>query len=181
MHINIFGASGSGVTTLGKALAAKLNYPYFDGDQYFWLPSDPPFNFRRPPEERNELINQHMAGHNNWILGGSVVSWHNNWIFDLSVFLYVPNHIRMDRLMKREIERYGDIIHTDKERNKQYNKFIDWASGYDDNSNSGRTLKVHQNWMQGLQKELLIIEGDTTVEQRLEAVLMKINELGNMI
>jgi len=177
MHINIFGASGSGVTTLGNALSTRIDFPYFDGDRYFWLPSNPPFTSRRPPAERNELINRHMARHHDWILGGSVVSWHNSWVFDLSVFLYVPHQIRIQRLKKREFERYGDIIYTDAGRNKQYLAFIDWAAGYDDNSINGRTLKVHQDWMQGLQKEVLIIDGDTTVEERVAAVVQKLEEL----
>ena len=79
--------------------------------------------------------------------------------------------------MKREFERYGDIIYTDAGRNIQYLAFIDWATGYDDNSTNGRTLKVHQNWMQGLQNEVLIIDGDTTVEERVDAVLRKIQEI----
>ncbi|WP_184546373.1 adenylate kinase [Mucilaginibacter sp. FT3.2] len=177
MHINIFGASSSGVTTLGNTLAKKLKYPYFDSDKYFWLPTDPPFTDRRPANERNTLINQHTAVHTNWILGGSVINWNNNWNFDLSVFLYLPREIRIDRLKKREIERYGNIIYTDAERNKQHLAFIEWASGYDDNITNGRNLHAHQNWMQGLKKPLLVIEGDTTVEERLEAILRKLEEL----
>lgn len=177
MHINIFGASGSGVTTLGKTLSERLDYPYFDSDHYFWFPSDPPFTNRRPPEERNAMINSEMAGNENWILGGSVINWNNNWRFDLSVFLYIPPAIRIWRLQQRELERYGDIIYTDRERNKLYNEFIDWARGYDELITNSRSLHSHKNWMNKLTTPLLIIEGDTTVEERVEAVLMKIKEL----
>lgn len=180
MHINIFGASSSGVTTLGSALAQKLNYPYFDSDKYFWLPTDPPFTDRHLPEERNALINQHTSAHPNWILGGSVINWNNNWHFDLSVFLYLPREIRIARLKKREVERYGDIIYTNADRNQLHQAFIEWASGYDDNTTNGRNLQAHQNWMEQLKSPLLVIEGDTTVEERLEAVLTKINELNRL-
>ncbi|QEM02353.1 AAA family ATPase [Mucilaginibacter rubeus] len=177
MHINIFGASGSGVTTLGNALSEKLNYPYFDSDHYFWFPSAPPFTNRRPPEERNAMINREMAGNENWILGGSVINWNNNWRFGLSVFLYIPPAIRIRRLQQRELERYGDIIYTDRERNNLYNEFIDWARGYDELITNSRSLHSHKNWMNKLTTPLLIIEGDTTVEERVEAVLGKIGEL----
>jgi adenylate kinase family enzyme len=177
MHINIFGASGSGVTTLGQALSEKLDYPYFDSDHYFWFPSDPPFTERRPPEERNTLINKEMAGNKSWILGGSVINWHNNWQFDLSVFLYIPQELRLQRLKDREHERYGDIIYTDKERNRLYNEFIEWACGYDELITNSRSLHSHKNWMNNLKTPLLVIEGDTTVEERVEAVLGKIKEL----
>lgn len=39
-RIQIFGASDSGVTTLGFALAERLDCPYFDSDEYLWLPTD---------------------------------------------------------------------------------------------------------------------------------------------
>lgn len=177
MQINIFGASGSGSTTLGKALGQALGYPVFDGDEYFWVPSDPPFTVKRSPEERNAMLNHDTAPHKNWILSGSVVSWRNNWDFDLSVFLYIPNVIRMDRLKKREFERYGDKIYTNPQRAVLYREFLNWANGYDDNTTNGRTLQVHQNWMNSLKKPLLIIEGDTTVDERVGAVLRKLEEL----
>jgi len=177
MHINIFGASGSGVTTLGQALSEKLGYPYFDSDHYFWFPSNPPFTNRRSPEERNAMINDEMADDKNWILGGSIINWNNNWQFDLSVFLYIPPTIRIRRLQEREFERYGDIIHTDRERNKLYNEFIEWARGYDELITNSRSLHSHKNWMNNLKTPLLVIEGDTTVEERVEAVLGKLKDI----
>ncbi len=44
MKIHLFGTSRAGITTLGTALGV----PYFDGDDYFWGPSDVPFSVRRP-------------------------------------------------------------------------------------------------------------------------------------
>jgi hypothetical protein len=41
MRLHIFGASGSGVTTTGQALAARMNLPYFDSDDYYHIMSDP--------------------------------------------------------------------------------------------------------------------------------------------
>jgi hypothetical protein len=83
----------------------------------------------------------------------------------------------MDRLKKREFERYGDKIYTNPERAALYHKFLDWANGYDDNTTNGRTLQVHQNWMKSLRRPLLIIDVDTTVEERVAAVLRKLEEL----
>jgi hypothetical protein len=39
-RIHILGASGTGTTTLGKALADRLNCPHFDADRFYWLPTD---------------------------------------------------------------------------------------------------------------------------------------------
>ena len=38
-RIHILGASGSGTTTLGRALAERLQCRHFDTDDYFWLPT----------------------------------------------------------------------------------------------------------------------------------------------
>jgi adenylate kinase family enzyme len=38
-RIHILGASGSGTTTLAKALANELGYKHFDTDDYYWIPS----------------------------------------------------------------------------------------------------------------------------------------------
>jgi adenylate kinase family enzyme len=177
MHINIFGASGAGSTTLGKALGERLNYPCFDGDQLFWMPSAVPFTVKRAPEERNAMMNAATAQHPNWIVSGSVVGWKNNWDFNLSVFLYIPRDVRIARLEKREFERYGDLIYTDPERIKLRENFLAWAGGYDDNTTKGRTLQVHQDWIKGRTEPILIIDGDTTVEERIQTILNKLRGL----
>jgi hypothetical protein len=41
-RIHILGAAGSGTPTLGRTLAERLQYPHFDTDAYFWVPTDPP-------------------------------------------------------------------------------------------------------------------------------------------
>lgn len=76
----------------------------------------------------------------------------------------------MQRLIAREVERYGDAIYTDPERIGLFDAFKTWAAGYDDNSTKGRTLQVHQNWLKKLNCPVLEITGDTTVEERIGLV-----------
>lgn len=179
MKIHIFGASGSGVTTLGRALADELCYPYFDNDQYFWEATDEPFTVKRRPELRNALLLNDLSKHSDWILGGSMVHWGGPFaeLFDLAVFLLIPPEVRMARLKKREYERYGDLLFTDHEKNRKYEAFINWASGYDDNTTIsqdgkglGRTLRVHQDWIAALPCRFLQINGDTTVAERIALI-----------
>lgn len=176
MRINILGASGAGVTTLGQVLANKTGYAYVDSDFYYWdnSTSADPFTIKRPLEHRNQLMLNELRSHGNWILGGPVMGWRFNeeLAFDLVVFLYVPPNIRMTRLKKREFERYGDIIYTDASRNQQFVDFMNWAAGYDDNTAPGsRTLQIQQNWLQTLTCPVLRITGDTTVDDRVAKVL----------
>ncbi|MGF7038855.1 adenylate kinase [Mucilaginibacter lappiensis] len=180
MKIHIMGASCAGSTTLGTALAKQLGYPLFDSDEYFWEKSATPFTVRRNPELRNEMLTRDTTGHDHWILSGSMVSWGQVWLemFDLVVFLYVPHHIRMQRLQNRELQRYGDQIFNDPERAEMYRTFRQWASGYDDNTTNGRTLQVHETWLNQLSCPVLEIKGDTTVEERTGMVLERMKVLG---
>jgi hypothetical protein len=41
------GASGAGVTSLGRALADALAFPHHDADDYFWQPTIPPCQKQR--------------------------------------------------------------------------------------------------------------------------------------
>jgi adenylate kinase family enzyme len=172
VRLHIFGASGSGVTTLGRALSQELRIPYFDSDDYFWKKSDPPFLLRQNAAERNALINDDLKA-NHWIFGGSSMNWGNEFPeFDLIVFLWIPADIRIQRLKQREWERYGEVIYTQPERNKQFNEFIAWAADYDTNTGiSNRTLDAHEKWLL-TKRDTPIIElrGDLSVEERVTII-----------
>ncbi|KQB43623.1 AAA family ATPase [Flavobacterium aquidurense] len=177
MNILIFGASGSGVTTTGKILAQKLNSDYFDSDDYFWKSSKIPFTERYDVEERNNRIKKDLLNSKSWILGGSVFEWGENVFpdFDLVVFLWLPADLRIERLKKREFERYGNIIHTEPERILKFKKFIEWAADYDKKSGiANRNFYAHKKWMKSLKYPILKIEGDLSIEERIHMILFKI-------
>jgi adenylate kinase family enzyme len=181
MKIHIMGASCAGSTTLGNALAQRLNYPYFDTDYFFWEQTDLPFTVKRDRDERIQMLTQSLVPHPDHIVGGSLVNWGDEWLtaFDLVVFLYVTPEIRLQRLKDREFERYGDVIFTNPERIEAYQKFIDWATAYDTNAISGRTLQVHKDWLSKVACPILEIKGDTTVPQRIELILDEMLAINN--
>jgi hypothetical protein len=61
--------------------------------------SNPPFTIQRNVQGRVKLVGETLAKHNNYILGGSIISWGEQWLsaFDLVVFLQIPPNIRMER------------------------------------------------------------------------------------
>jgi len=171
------GASCAGSTTLGKALAAQLDCLYFDTDYYFWEQTTPPFTIKRDKDERIAMLKTAVKPFPNYVIGGSLVSWGDEWLsaFNLVVFLYLSPEIRLQRLKDREFERYGAIIYNDAERAKAYQKFIDWAVSYDTNAISGRTLQVHEDWLNKVKCPVLQISRDNTVQQRLALITAQLN------
>ena len=51
-RIHVFGAAGAGVTTLARALAECLGSRYLDADDYLWMPTEPPYQTKRPIVDR---------------------------------------------------------------------------------------------------------------------------------
>ncbi len=184
MRIHIFGASGTGVTTLGEALGQLLGVPYFDSDAYFWQASDPPFTVRRPAAARDATLAHDLARHPSWVVGGSIVGWGAQWLaaFDLVVFLWLPPALRLARLHQREHARYGHVIDTDPGRSAQYQAFMSWAADYDDGAAGGtRPLANHTRWLGEFACPVLELRGDLTVAQRLAAVQSRLLTMGMIL
>jgi uridine kinase len=158
MRILILGASGSGTTTLGKAIASKLGCPCFDTDDYFWLPTDPPFRTRRDSAIRLGTILGELSQHDTAVVSGDIMNWGDELedSFDLIVFVYLDTSIRVERLRVREEQELG---YADPE-------FLEWASEYDTGPSEGRSLAKHRKWLSERRCAILTIEGDLTVEER---------------
>ena len=74
MRIHIMGASGSGTSTLGAALANHLCVDHFDADDFYWLPTVPPYTTKRDPVARLALLAAALGETDYSILSGSAVS-----------------------------------------------------------------------------------------------------------
>lgn len=173
-RIHIYGASGSGTTTLGKALSSKLGCHHFDTDNYYWIPTDPPFQEKRELQERQGLLKRDLKNKSEWVLTGSLCGWGDIFmpIFDLVVYLWIPMYIRMNRLIEREEIRYGREAIS--EGGKMYDvtkTFIEWASQYDTGGIEVRSRVLHEKWMNKLKCPVVRLEGDLTVEERVMVVI----------
>ncbi|AFS70550.1 shikimate kinase [Exiguobacterium antarcticum] len=122
MRIQIIGGSGTGKSTLGKWIGQQEGIPWIDSDHYLW--TDHTFTEKRSIAERYALYTPDIERHHQYIVSGSVFSWNPNG-FDnreLLVFLRLDESTRMNRLIKREQERYPDF--------KGSNAFLDWCRTY---------------------------------------------------
>ncbi len=170
-HIHVFGASGSGTSTIGAAVAERLGYSYFDGDFYFWEQSGKPFTLQRDPDKRIQMMQNDLEESRNWVLGGSISGWAEEIypLVDLAVFVYLPKDIRIERLQKREVERYGERIKEGGDRYQDSLDFIAWASTYDEAS-SGRSLLIHEEVIKTLKCPVIRIV-NLDLDESIEAVL----------
>ncbi|WDU63407.1 AAA family ATPase [Pseudomonas poae] len=150
--IHIVGAAGAGTTTLGMALAERLNIAYFDTDYFYWQQTDNPFTVARPKEERIRLLQEQTAGLEGWVLSGSLCGWGDPMTahFTHVVFLRLAPDVRLQRLRLREVQRYGDQILEGGSRHENSVAFLAWAARYDDGNHSLRSLRRHESWLKAL-------------------------------
>ena len=177
MKLNILGASGTGVTTLGKRLSSELNITYFDSDDFFWENSKIPYSVKQNPKNRDKNILEKLNETEKWILGGSVINWsseiHNQ--FDTIIFLHIPQKVRLERLRIREYERYGEIIKTDSFWKNRYDNFIKWAKDYDDVKGiANRNIKTHKKWLDKHKSKVINLKGDLSTDERIKIILNEI-------
>ena len=173
-RIHVTGASGSGCTTLGRALAERLGWVHLDTDDYFWLPSDPPFQTIREGAERRALLGADLEQHAAWTLTGSLSGWGDVFIplFDLVVFLWIPPEVRLARLMEREVSRYGTAaLAPGGKMHETHVKFMDWAALYDTADASIRSKARHEQWLETLPCPVVRLEGAGTVEAHVGEVM----------
>ncbi len=178
-RIHILGASGSGTSTLAKALSEKLGYRHFDTDNYYWLPTEDPFTQPRPVDQRQTLLDRDLTTYDKWVLSGSLCGWGDIFIryFELVIYLWIPSDIRLGRLQDREWERYGADMEPGGKRYLSHKAFMEWAAKYDNGGPEIRSRALHEAWLANLTCPVLKLEGDMTVEAHTDAVLGKLKAL----
>ncbi len=168
--IHIYGASGAGTTTLGKAISLKYGYTHMDTDDYFWQPTDPPFIAKRELSERIALMKKDMEENENVVISGSLCGWGDVFLpsFYLAIRIVTPMEIRINRLKAREYRNFGDRIREHGDMYDDHISFIKWAKEYDDGDESMRSKAMHDKWSRLIGCELIILDGAKPVEDNLE-------------
>lgn len=163
------GASGSGTTTLGRALADYWAVPHADADDYFWIPTIPPYVEKRAEDARRALMRQVFVPREAWVLSGSMMGWGDSIVgeCDAVVFLSLDSGERIRRLEAREVHRRAGKNFDE----AAWSEFLDWAKGYDEPEFDGRSRTAHEAWLHNLDVPVLRLGSETPVAELLDAVL----------
>ena len=100
------GASGAGTATLARTIADRWAVPHADADDYYWIPSSPPFVEKRPERERVALMEALFLPRAAWVCSGSMTGWgrsrarHERWLRGL----HCPV-LRLDSACLRDVLR----------------------------------------------------------------------------
>jgi adenylate kinase family enzyme len=172
-RVGITGASGCGVTTLGAALADRLDAVHIDTDHHFWVATDPPYQVKRDVPERLVRLEAEQARTGRWVISGTLDAWAEPALRDaeLILFLEVPTKVRLERLRRRERERFGDALLPGGAMHEIHREFIHWAAHYDDGTLPGRSRPRHERWLAALAMPVLRLDGTRPTAELVSAIV----------
>ncbi len=170
--IHIFGASGSGATTLAKAVRTRFGYRFIDVDDAMWEPTDPPFTVRRPDVEIRRRIAAELAQSERSVISGAIVGWGDVFIpsIDLAVYLHLPEELRIERINQRERARFGSRVEPGGDLYRQHLDFLAWARSYDSDDPTRRSRAQHEKWLSGLRCPILRIDTPLSLDELVALV-----------
>jgi adenylate kinase family enzyme len=175
-RIHILGASGSGTTTLGLALSENLKIPHFDSDNYFWVKTAIPFTQKTDIPVRVESLSKDLLSPE-WVLSGSMCEWGDFAIplLTLVIFLWIPQELRLARLMAREIDRYGkEALSPGGWFHKNHVEFMEYARSYDAGGLDIRSRQLHDRWLSAIPCPVLKIEEPLSIGELVSTVQKKL-------
>jgi adenylate kinase family enzyme len=177
-RIHITGASGCGVSTLGEALAERLRCAHLDTDDFYWSPTDPPFQVSRAIPDRLRLLAAAFeASPDGWVLSGSLDGWGDPLIprFERVVFVETPTELRLARLAERERRRFGVAIDAGGPLHAHHLDFMAYAAAYDTgvftSTLTGRHRARHDAWLAALPCPLVRLDGARPTDALADIVI----------
>ncbi|MGE0003088.1 MAG: AAA family ATPase [Candidatus Izemoplasmatales bacterium] len=176
--ILIFGASGSGSTTLAKAVEQQFGYHFIDTDDAIWEDTDPPFSVRKPFETSLRYVQTAMNGHETNVISGSFIGWGEplKEQVDLYVYMHLPVDVRLERIQKREINRFGKRVLLGGDLYLQHLDFLDWVSRYEETDETHRGQKQHLKWLEDVKRPIVRITQPMSIEELLAKLAPFLNE-----
>ncbi len=168
--IYIYGASGAGSTTLGEAIIKENNGVQFDTDYYFWK------HYNEHQKRMDDMINDIKSCKSNFmVITGSFWNWKCDYselidYIDYYVRIVLNHNIRMERLLKREKERYGSRIDLGGDLYEVNKQRIEWANNYDNGGIEIRSLKSHMYYEEIYHIKPIIIDSANSVNENVKTI-----------
>ena len=164
VNLLIFGAPGSGVSTLSEKLSAKLDVPYIKLH-----------NEQKPPDAGDPTIISEevfVQATNNlkkkgYIIDGSpcLLSWQLERLNGV-IYLITPKLERLQRLRNRELTSQGaDILKEGCRPFRVFNRYMYWVSQFDQAGVDRESKLLHQKFLSSLSIPIFRANGLLSIEE----------------
>lgn len=170
------GGPGSGCSSTAAALSEVVGIPWFDTDDFFHKPSDPPFQEQHSVEQRRERLGAALQTVPSWILSGSVATWGVELRPTHGLFLATPQEVRLQRLKQRERQRFGFRIEEGGDLYEEHTAFLRWAEGYESRIGEGRNLATDRAFCEKQSRHCLVLTNVPSMSRIVEETVAFLNK-----
>jgi adenylate kinase family enzyme len=118
------------------------------------------------------MIEAILNKHEKVVMSGAFVGWGNQFIsrLNLVVYLHLPVEIRLERIMHREIKRFGNRVLYGGDLYQQHLDFLEWVKTYEYGDESTRSKKQHLEWMKQIPCQVIKIESVHSIDELIAIV-----------
>lgn len=164
------GLNGSGKSTLGKALAERLHFYFIDNEDLYFPKADPIYIYAAPRshKEVEKLLHKEIKEHENFIFasvkgdyGKSVYPF-----FRYAILIDVPKDIRIERVINRSFQKFGNRILPGGDLYEQEERFFALVKL--------RTEDTAEKWVQSLNCPIIRIDGTKPIEENVNLMVEQI-------
>lgn len=163
--ILICGLNGSGKTTLGRELAMVLGYSFLNDEDYWFLESDIPFSKCRSDEDAKAVVMSFLEQNENCVIVASRGSLgaEINSKYNVVVYLSAPLDIRLERIKKRDFDRFSDRVLEGGDMYDGQKKFCEFTIT--------RTTDKIEKWLKSLACNVIYCDGRKAISDNIDIIL----------
>ena len=169
--IQICGLNGCGKSTLGKALAERMNFHFIDIENLYFSRTniDEPYTNPKSRTEVEKLLAEEISEHPDFVFAAVKGDYGNDIIplYDYIVVIDVPKDIRSQRVRNRSYQKFGNRILVGGDLHSQEEAFFQMVDSRND--------YYIANWLQKVSSPIISVDGTITVEDNVEYILRLID------
>lgn len=170
--IILCGLNGVGKSTLGKALAAELNFHFIDNEELFFPKTDATYIYRhsRTRGEVEKLLLHEVEVYENFVFTAVKGDYGEKILpyYTYAVLIEVPRNIRLQRVENRSFEKFGDRILPGGDLYEQEKRFFDMVKS--------RKEDEAAQWARSLGCPVIRIDGARRVEENVRVIRERMRE-----
>ncbi|MCH5265829.1 MAG: AAA family ATPase [Lachnospiraceae bacterium] len=170
--ILICGLNGVGKSTLGKALAEKLNFHFIDNEDLYFSKTDPHYIYASPRtrEEVEKLLFNEIKAHENFVFT-SVKGDYRDCLsfFKYAILIHVPREIRLQRVKDRAFQKFGNRMLPGGDLHEQEENFFDLVKS--------RAENMVEEWVQSLSCPVIRVDGTKPIEENTTCIIEQIHKV----
>jgi len=169
--IQICGLNGCGKSTLGRALAERMNLYFIDIENLYFSRTDTDESYTNPKSraEVERLLAEEISKHPDFVFSAVKGDYGKDIIpmFNYVVVIEVPKEIRSQRVRNRSYQKFGSRILMGGDLHSQEEAFFQMVDCRGDD--------YIANWLQKVRSPIIRVDGTKTIEDNVEYIIQLID------